>query len=41
MFVRHCVDLVGDISQLAELSKGSMTKGAKLELENAKFELVK
>jgi carbamoyl-phosphate synthase large subunit len=41
MFVRHCIDLVGDISQLAELSEGSMTKGAKLELENAKFELVK
>jgi carbamoyl-phosphate synthase large subunit len=26
LFVRHCVDLVGDISQLADMSGGSMTK---------------
>jgi carbamoyl-phosphate synthase large subunit len=28
LFVRHCVDLVGHISQLAELSGGSLTKDA-------------
>lgn len=26
MFMRHCVDLVGDISQIAELSSGSLTR---------------
>jgi len=26
MFIRHCVDLAGDISQLAELSEGSLIK---------------
>lgn len=32
MFIRHCLDLVGDISQLAELSAGSLVKDAQPNL---------
>jgi carbamoyl-phosphate synthase large subunit len=43
LFVRHCVDLVGDISQLAELSSGSIVNDANPNLINNDFvlELVK
>jgi hypothetical protein len=43
LFVRHCVDLVGDISQLAELSSGSITHDANQNPINNDFvlELVK
>jgi hypothetical protein len=43
MFMRHCVDLVGDISQLAELSSGSITNDANPNPINNDFvlELVK
>jgi hypothetical protein len=32
MFIRHNLDLVGDISQLAELSSGSLVKDAQPNL---------
>jgi len=35
MFIRHSLDLVGDISQLAELSSGSLIRNAQPNLLQA------